>query len=191
MPLPLELRVRKPRSRANSRPTPYPKGGPAKIARGAIASNFGRGHNRTESVEQAIACISPFGPSIGFLAPINSPSPPPSLATMAPLSPFSVNFHAQPVASLTEELLKAAPVRTRVPSDSRREALGWAKRKPIGEKTNIMTKENTTFEAKKSVVDMSGRINTSAAGKENEAHGLLTRYAPSPDLVYLDTDPFF
>ena len=54
------------------------------------------------------------------------------------------------------------------------------------EKTNIMGRENKALAEKKSVksaADISAPINTSAMGKENEAHGLLTRYGLSPNLL--------
>jgi len=154
MHLPLELRISKPRSRANSRPTPYPKNPPRSVK---MSPKARRAHNRTQSTEIAFASIAPYDPTPS--------SPPPSLA---PVSSMGVPF--QSTANLRKELVQPGP---KVTTNIRRGALGWGRRKP--------TEPEIEDCSKKSVVSpvMRNTNVTSACGKENkerEATGMLTRY---------------
>ncbi|KAG8897872.1 hypothetical protein FRC00_003709, partial [Tulasnella sp. 408] len=175
-PLPLELCVRKPRSRANSRPSPYPRG-PAKT----ISGQPFRRHGRTPSVESAINCISPFSHSLSSSTTDLSLSN--SLVALSPLSPFSVNFQSA-AAPVPQESIQPVPsLCSAIESDAKRNVLGRRVGKPV-DKTNTKSVNEWSFGKKinevlgnKSATKSHGVGNSSATAKENrekEAQGTLT-----------------
>ncbi|KAG9038638.1 hypothetical protein FRB95_000227 [Tulasnella sp. JGI-2019a] len=190
IPLPLELRVRRPRSRVSSRLSPYPKGSPVKLVKGnTVTAAFTRSHKRTESSEQAYQCISPFAVGPGETAAAASV---PTLATLAPLAPFSVNFQTQSanMSSAAEELLKPAPApagppRPRIRPDLKRMALGWT-RKQSNENDSVeygngKDKEpiSSFNESSKPINPAHTRVNVGKENRESEAQGTLS--GPNPD----------
>src|ERR1700733_4699781 len=110
--LPTDLCIRRPRT--SSRPTPYKSRTPKKTA-GRRMAKF---HSRTESMEQAMSCISP-----------------PTLAALPPNSPFVIDRSFSAVGTVAcaitvpvADTFKPA-VRPRVTSKARRNALGWSKQR--------------------------------------------------------------
>ncbi|KAG8935421.1 hypothetical protein FRC01_000028 [Tulasnella sp. 417] len=173
-PLPLELCVRKPRSRANSRPSPYPRG-PAKT----ISGQPFRRHGRTPSVESAINCISPFPNPLSSSTTELSVSPSP-----ATLSSSSVNFQSATDSVPQENTHPAPSLCSVIEADAKRNVLGRRIGKPV-DKTNTKSVNEWAFGKKisevlgnKSATKSHGVSNSSATAKENretEAQGTLTR----------------
>ena len=121
-------------------------------------------HRRTESMEIAFQCLSPFAiPGAGSpvkKSPVKARTAP--VLALKPMTPFSASFTA---SGDCEELVISKPApRTRVNSNTRRSALGWAKRK--GDKVTEEDKSATIRP-----------IRSSAMGKENEGVGTLKRLA--------------
>jgi serine/arginine repetitive matrix protein 2 len=118
-PLPLELRVRKTRSRTSSRTSPYPQ--PKLLNRSRSSSISSNKRESTSPVLHVLQSIS-----------TNTP---------ARSRKLSVNKGENPTP------IKSIP-RQRVPSNARRAALGWSKRRPdakgdreksFANKENILT----------------------------------------------------
>ncbi|KAG9000392.1 hypothetical protein FRB90_011833, partial [Tulasnella sp. 427] len=179
VPLPLELCVRKPRSRANSRPSPYPRG-PAKT----ISGQPFRRHGRTPSMESAINCISPFAHPLAASSTESVVSP--SLAALAPLSPFSVNFQSTVDPAPQEPVQPVPSLCSMIELDAKRNAPGRRVGKPI-DKTNTSKsnlnewsfgKKSSDVLGNKSATKSQGANSSSAVAKENrerEAQGTLTK----------------
>ena len=110
-PLPLELRVRKTRSRTSSRASPYPP--PRRISRSREASSSPHQYESASPILQVLQSI-----------PTNTP---------ARLRKLSVHKGDDPTP------VKSIP-RQRVPSNARRAALGWSKRKPESGKSDVREK---------------------------------------------------
>lgn len=144
--LPVDLCIRRPRT--TSRPTPYKNRTPKKTPGRRVA----KPHSRTESMEQAISCISP-----------------PTLAALPPNSPFVIDrsfsaFCVAPCVPATAPVADAfkPAVRPRVNSKARRNALGWSKQRVIAD-------EKPELPAPFSSVTGRGKENT-------EGFGMLTRF---------------
>lgn len=150
IPLPPDWRPRRIRSRTSSlnRISPYPR------VHRATSSNGSSVQSRCSSIEG-----SSFDRSRA-LQPLTSNdniiSPPPTLAAITPFSPLAFDDPNNSNVIIKEPVsVIKQPVRPRVGSAARRNALGWTKRKtPKGSKIT----EGKSF-----------------SQKENEAHGLLTR----------------
>ncbi|KAG8863271.1 hypothetical protein FRB96_008762 [Tulasnella sp. 330] len=191
IPLPLELRVSRPRSRVISRPAPYPKNSPIKLVKGTAPLT--RGHKRSESSEQAFQCISPFEASATAPAPL-------TLATMAPLAPFSVNFQTQTAASIASVAQESVePVAVSPPSAGpppprlrARNGLGWIRRQLTTDKDGNAGSDTKDNENRKSTLSFGNndstkstniiphtRVNVGKENRETEAQGTLV--SPNPD----------
>ncbi|KAG8989046.1 hypothetical protein FRB90_002435, partial [Tulasnella sp. 427] len=173
IPLPSEPCVRKPRSRANSQPSPYPRR-PAKTISG---QPFLR-HGRTPSMESALNCISPFSHPVLSSAAYSSISP--SLASYAPLSPFSVNFQSVAVPSPEKVQAPVPSLCSMIESDAKRYVLGRRVENPV-DNTNISKLNEWSCGGKKSSEKKSSEvlgnksanksqsfISSSASAKENK-----------------------
>ncbi|KAG8906943.1 hypothetical protein FRB99_005717 [Tulasnella sp. 403] len=173
-PLPLELCVRNPRSRANSRPSPYPM----RVAPQHVKlTAFARSHRRTESAERAFECITPFDMPI-------LPAQPASRASLDSVAP-SVTM-AAPSPSSRDTSQSTSPRATAAePTDTRRSILSRLRRVPA-DKTNQFSplKESGGYKRAESVKSAKhGHHHASAFAKENretEGHGLLP--GPNPSL---------
>ena len=166
VPLPSDLRPRRVRSRTSSmnRPFPYPRN----IYHQRSSSQSSTGSRRS-SVDMSAPSMpnSSFDKSRALQAiPVsqNFASPPPALANLAPFSPFTLNLSRSEENPNMTSIQVAPPsvikpaARPRVGSAARKTPLGWAKKRTPKSK-------GTATEGK--------QLN---ANKENEAHGLLTRF---------------
>lgn len=171
VPLPNDRHMRRIRSRASSvsRSVPYTR--PSSSGGGSGRSKKSHARSRSRSSNDTSFNSGSSGHALRpKCVNDNMPSPRPILAAIAPSSSFSVDLGQKKVGSSEEEsfLTFAAianeqtgvplnvtkpDVRPRVPSATRRTALGWSKRR---------TKDED-------------RKNNNNNNKENETHGLLVR----------------
>jgi len=129
-PLPLELRVRKTRSRTSSRASPYPQ---------PLASN--RSHTRSISPHK-YESQSPILQVLQSI-PMNTPARARKISIQKVDKAIFNGENPTPIKSIP---------RQRVPSNARRAALGWSKRKQDGKgDRSFANKENILSESTTSV----------------------------------------
>lgn len=181
-PLPTDRHVRRIRSRASSvsRSVPYTRPSSSVGSSGRSKKSHARSRSRSSNESSFNSSGSGHALRPKYVND-NVPSPRPILAAIAPFSPFSVDLEQNKVGSSEESFLAFAAlaneetsvplnatkpdIRPRVPSATRRTALGWSKRKTKDE--DRKTKNNNN--------------------KENETHGLLV--SPSESLRIIRPRP--
>lgn len=143
-PLPLELRSRHLRARTNSRPSPYP---PTRVVK---------------------MTFSPEKPSPKPAQPKHSPAPLQEVAINNNLAEAK-SFVEDTSLTKLEKYFGAAPsIRPRVPSSTRRTALGWSKRS-TGPKTSNGPKTSTGPK-----VGVTPKTVSNDSRKENAGQGMMT-----------------
>ena len=135
-PLPLELRCHRVRSRTYSRPSPYPQ----RIVKAASPERPSPQPSPQKLKETAadvtVATIAQ--PLKQKSTNVSSKTPAPAIKNLNPISPFAVDFER----CKGDRSFNERTIRPRVPSSTRRAALGWSKR-ATGKSSEL--KENTSI----------------------------------------------
>lgn len=144
-PLPSDLKPHRRRSRTLSRPSPYPRS--RKISQSSDEKRPFFEVSITNSSRSALGVL----PLQELPVNNNVLSPTPVLKPMKPFTPFTVRFEdkAVPISVFKDDQasreIPAQVARPRVPSNARRNALGWSKRN--NGKTSQEKKENSAYGA--------------------------------------------
>lgn len=150
-PLPSELRALRRRSRTLSRPSPYPRSRKVSQASSEARAElpsiclaiYGNGSQPSLPLQE-VPVNANIQSNVSASAVEKTQSPAPALP-MKPFTPFHVEFRDKAHAANAKENILGLPIpRPRVPSNARRNALGWTKRS-TGKSSSNNDKENIAY----------------------------------------------